>query len=77
MSPESCALKLDKRSYCSVQDLTKEKEELTKERDTHLKQIVHVRLPQHTSYTYMQFHSINIQCHGILWRDCIDASEGY
>lgn len=29
---------------CSVKDLTKEKEELTKERDTHLKQIVHVSL---------------------------------
>ena len=27
---------------CSVQDLTKEKEELTKERDSHLEQIVHV-----------------------------------
>lgn len=28
--------------FCSVQDLTKEKEELTKERDSHLEQIVHV-----------------------------------
>ena len=31
----------------SVKDLTQEKEELTKERDAHLKQIVHVSLPVH------------------------------
>ena len=51
-------------SLCRVQDLTKEKEELTKERDVHLKQIVHVSFSESLKHNDFIHHS-----------RCVDASE--
>ena len=51
-------------SLSRAQDLTREKEELTKERDAHLKQIVHVSFSESLKHNDFIHHS-----------HCVDASE--